>query len=483
MMSIVDLNLRDEFWLFAGIVLIVVFSLIAVQGCKKDAAPVAPPIDYGSITTIKYSQHVQPLLSGTCAASGCHDGTTKAAGLSLVSWGELVKGSRYGEAIIPFQPERSLLTMLFDGTALRKAHPALSARTLTAAEVTFLRRWITEGAKDDNGMVPFMHSTRKLYCPNQADDNVAILDLDNQVVTKYVNVGTSPANDAPHFIVTGQHYWYVSLIGAGQVWKYDIHADTLVKKGTVPGSPALLSLTPDGSKLYVSQFMTSSTNRVVVLNTATMAVTKSIPVWTMPHGMRMNHAGTRLYVANMMSDNISVIDVAADSVVATMLVAYDARPFGPTKYMPMEVAVSPNDSLIMVTCSEWREVRMFNAVTNTLVDSFQVGNQPWHLQFTPDGQFCYVTNRLGNTVSAIHISMHHVMSTITSPTVLSYPHGVDVSPDGRYVFVSSENVGHNYIPRYNTEFVGNVSVIDHVSGQIVKVVEVGKMPTGLAVSK
>ena len=79
--------------------------------------------------------------------------------------------------------------------------------------------------------------------------------------------------------------------------------------------------------------------------------------------------------------------------------------------------------------------------------------------------------------------MHHVMSTIVMPSVFSYPHGVDVSVDGRYVFVSNENIGHNYIPRYTMEFVGNVCVIDHVTNQVVKVIEVGEMPTGLSVAR
>ncbi len=460
-----------------------VVLLATSSGCNKQESVIAPtPIDYGNITTIIYSQHVQPLLHQTCATTGCHNTATKAAGLALTSWADVLKGSRYGEVLIPFAPDRSLLTLLFDGTTVRRTHPALTARTLTTTELAFLQRWIAEGAQNDNGEMPFMHTTRKLYCPNQADDNVAVIDLDNGVVMKYIPVGISPANDAPHFVVTGRHFWYVSLIGTGQVWKFDIHADTLVGQGRVQGSPALLSLTPDGSKLYVSQFMTSSTNRISVLNTTTMSVIKTINVWTMPHGMRMNHAGTRLYVANMMSDNISVIDVSSDSVIATVPVAYDAIPFGPTKYMPMEVAVSPNDSLFMVTCSEWGEVRMFNAATNALVDSFRVGTQPWHLQFTPDGEFCYVTNRLGNSVSAIHIPMRHVMSTITSPATFAYPHGVDISTDGRYVFVSNENISHLYVPRYNMEYVGNVCIIDHSTGQIVKVMEVGKMPTGLAVT-
>jgi len=465
-------------WFAFGTLAAVLFT-VSVLGCKEDA-PVSAPIDYDNITNIVYSEHVQQLLNATCVTSGCHNATTRAAGLALTSWSEVIRGSRYGESIIPFRSQRSLLTTLFDGTPLRKPHPALG-RALTNDELAFLKRWINEGAKDDNGAVPFENAVRKVYCPNQANDNVSIIDVDNQAVIKYITVGNSPANDAPHYITADNRNWYVSLIGAGQVWKFDAHTDTLVKTVAIPGSPALLALTPDGSKLYVSQFMTSSTNRVVVINTATMTVSKSIPVWTMPHGMRMNNTGTRLYVANMMSDNISVIDVATDSVVATIPVAYDARPFGPTKYMPMEVAVSPNDSIVMVTCSEWQEVRMFSAGTNTLVDSFQVGNQPWHLQFTPDGQYCYVSNRRGNSVSAIHVPMRHVMSTIISPSTFAFPHGIDISTDGRYVFVSNENISHTYTPRYNMDWVGNVSVIDHVSGQVVKVIEVGEMPTGLSV--
>ena len=184
-----------------------------------------------------------------------------------------------------------------------------------------------------------------------------------------------------------------------------------------------------------------------------------------------------------MSDNISVIDVATDSVVATVPLTEGGNPFAPPKYMPMEIAVSPNDSIVLVTCSETREVRMFDARTNTLVDSFAVGDQPWHLQFTPDGFFCYVSNRRGNSVSVIHIPMRHVMETITSPSpaYFDYPHGCDVSKGGGYVFISNENAFRHFIPRYTLDNVGNVCVIDSKLNLVVKVLEVGKMPTGLSV--
>lgn len=461
--------------------LLVLLSAVILIGCA-DEAPSEPPLSYDAVDAIAYAQHVQPILTKSCATSGCHDPVSKAAGLVLASWNSVMNGSRHGEAVVPFQVSHSLLTRLFDDTPLRRSHPDIAV-PLRSDELRFLKRWIEEGARNDDNVsaVPMPH--RRLYVPNQAGDNIAIVDLDRLVVSRYVSAGNSPANDAPHFVVANHHYWYVSLIGAGQVWKFDAHADTLLGTAEVAGSPALLALTPDGSKLYVSQFMTSSTNRVVVLNAATMTVMKTIPVWTMPHGIAVNGAGTRLFVANMMSDNISVIDVATDSVVATIPLAFDAQPFGPPKYMPMEIVVSPDDTFIVVTCSEWREVRMFNAATYALVDSFHVGDQPWHLQVSPDGQFCYVANRRGHTVSVIHVPMRHVMSTVTSPAHFSSPHGVDISRDGRFTFVSNENLGHLYTPRYATEFVGNVCVIDNVLGQVVKTLDVGLMPTGLSVSR
>ena len=456
--------------------------LTLLGGCSSDEPPV--DTDYGAITTIVYSEHVQPLLDAKCATAGCHSAPDRAAGLSLASWEDVISGSEHGECLIPRRANRSLLVQLFDGTPLRKAHPAIP-RPLTGAEVGFLRRWVGEGARNDAGAVPFEDAVRKVYVPNQGEDNVSILDMDRLVVMKLVDVGTSPLVEGPHFVTADANYWYVSLINAGQVWKFDAHADTVVGKVTIPGAPALLALTPDGGKLYVSQFTTVTTNKLSVVNTATMTLVKEIPTGSMPHGLRMNHAGTRVYAANMMSDNVSVIDVAADTVIETVPLAWDANPTGMPKYMPMEVAVSHDDALVAVACSETKEVRMIRTSDNSLADSIVVGDQPWHLQFTPDDLFCLVTNRRDHTVSAIHLPMRHVMKLYESPgepRIFNYPHGCDISADGRFTFVSSENTGHVFVPRYNLSYVGNVVVIDNVLAEIVKVLDVGKMPTGLSVS-
>ncbi|MBM4165315.1 MAG: hypothetical protein FJ218_00055 [Ignavibacteria bacterium] len=464
-----------------SIILFIVFLTITIPSCKKDDNNITPPIDYGNIDTIKYTKHVQALFNDKCATSGCHSSATKSAGLSLASWSGVVHGSSIGEVVIPFRADKSLLTYLFDGTSLRKNHRAVEKK-LTTAEINFLKRWINEGASNDANEIPFTNSTNKLYVPNQGEDNVAVIDLDSMRVIRYVNVGELPTNEGPHFVTARSDFWYVSLIGAKQVWKFDTHNDTLVVgKANVPGSPALLTLTPDGSKLYVSQFMTSAINKVYVINTSTMTVVDTLTVGKMPHGIRINHSGTRLYCANMMSDNVTVVDVATNEVLEHIPLAWDANPVQPN-YLPIEIAISPDDNFFAVSCSKdtKNEVRIFNTSAHALVDSFHVGVQPWHLQYLRDGSSIVVTNRVGNSVSQIHIAARHV-NTILSASNFDYPHGCVISPNGGYTIVSNENAYHRYLPRYLSEYVGNVCIIDNALAQVVKVIEVGKIPTGISV--
>src|SRR5262245_20031562 len=218
-------------WIFLVVPLLCVFL-----ACEEEVSS-PHPTDYSSIETIQFSQHVQPLLRSRCATGECHNNVSRAAGLDLTSWDMLQKGSDFGEDVVPFRPEASLLVTLFDGTMMRKSHPHLPGPGCNEDELMFLKRWIEEGARDDDGTVPSASAGTRLYVCNQGDDEVAIIDVNDLVVRRYVHVGNSPAIDAPHFIVADESFWYVSLVGAREVWKFDASADTLVAVARVIGSP------------------------------------------------------------------------------------------------------------------------------------------------------------------------------------------------------------------------------------------------------
>ena len=59
-------------------------------------------------------------------------------------------------------------------------------------------------------------------------------------------------------------------------------------------------------------------NDVTVINTATNTVVATIPVGSQPIGAAVTPDGTRVYVTNTASNTVSVINTATNTVVATI---------------------------------------------------------------------------------------------------------------------------------------------------------------------
>jgi YVTN family beta-propeller protein len=101
--------------------------------------------------------------------------------------------------------------------------------------------------------------------------------------------------------------------------------------------PWCVAITPDNAKVYVAN-MASGT--VSVINATTHVVTKTIAVGTEPFGCALSPDGKKLYVANQSSDDVSLINTATDVVTKTI------RPVGPK---PHAIAVSADGTKVYVT--------------------------------------------------------------------------------------------------------------------------------------
>jgi YVTN family beta-propeller protein len=109
-----------------------------------------------------------------------------------------------------------------------------------------------------------------------------------------------------------------------------------------------------------------------VLKTATRAVVATIPVGFAPMGVAFSPDGTRAYVANFSSSNVSVIATATNTVVATV-----------TVILPFGVAVSPNGQDVYVSKARANKVRVIATATNTKVAAIPVGSEPSGLAIGP----------------------------------------------------------------------------------------------------
>jgi YVTN family beta-propeller protein len=137
------------------------------------------------------------------------------------------------------------------------------------------------------------------------------------------------------------------------------------------------------------------------------------------------------YIANELSDNVTVIDTRTNTVVGSPITVGDS---------PWGVAVAPDGGEVYVTNINSGTVSVIDARTNAVAATFGAGTQPIGVAVSPDGTRLYVANdnfpvsstvtvidaETGATVAAIPTAAQNTNSIATD--------GVAVSPDGKKVY-------------------------------------------------
>lgn len=101
--------------------------------------------------TISFKDDVLPIFKLYCVS--CHhapDGWGYVvSGLSLTSYKNVMKGTKYGPMIVPGDPADSNLMWLLDWRASPKLRMPHGKKQLPMGERNIIREWIRQGAKDN----------------------------------------------------------------------------------------------------------------------------------------------------------------------------------------------------------------------------------------------------------------------------------------------------------------------------------------------
>src|SRR3989440_12390162 len=175
-----------------------------------------------------------------------------------------------------------------------------------------------------------------------------------------------------------------------------VDGDTLVGKAPVEMFPTTISLTPDGELAFVanSDFHGDHPrmNVVSIVYTPQMLTLTNLPACDMPHGVKVNHAGTKVYVTCMNSDEVLEIDRAALAITRRHKTGPGMLPQAmPMKMghgggagaaggehearMPTFGSVSPDDAPLYVACHHSDELMVLGARTLELVKAIPTGHR------------------------------------------------------------------------------------------------------------
>jgi WD40 repeat protein/mono/diheme cytochrome c family protein len=96
---------------------------------------------------ISYYKQIRPIFQGQC--NGCHQPAKSKGDYVMTEFARLLKGGETTPAIEPGKPEASHLMEMITPDAKGKVEMPQKAEPLHETQVALIKRWITEGAKDD----------------------------------------------------------------------------------------------------------------------------------------------------------------------------------------------------------------------------------------------------------------------------------------------------------------------------------------------
>ncbi|MGH7458777.1 MAG: YncE family protein [Longimicrobiaceae bacterium] len=282
-----------------------------------------------------------------------------------------------------------------------------------------------------------------------------------------IEVGIIPVEvEGPHGVGTSPdgRFWYVTLAHGqpyGSLWKFDAATDTLIGRVTLGNFPATPELASNGQFAFVANFNLHGDplpSSVSVVHTPTMQEVARPTTCVMPHGSRLNPAGTKHYSVCMHSEQLVEIDARTFQLSARMSVApgregalalddtgvmeehanhsHHDQLCSPTWATP---GVGPRAGLVYVPCNRADEVLEVDTEKWLVTRRFETGRAPYNTAITPDGRYLLATLKGEEAVAVIDLEEGRQVKRV--PATRPITHGVVVSADGRYAFVSNEAVG------------------------------------------
>ena len=377
---------------------------------------------------------------------------------------------------------RKVVTGVAAGVILLSATPLQARQEAAAAPPPSSDYWVYVGAESAD----VLHRVR--FGP------------EGTVVEKTFAVGEYAAEiEGPHGLVISPDAKYLYMTTGhgtpdGRLWKYELGPDTLVAPGILLGMfPASLDVTPDGLYTFSANFNLHGDmvpSSISVVYTPSMMEVDRIVTCTMPHGSRIDPTGRFHYSTCMMDDQLVEIDTRTFQVsrrfsVAvgkegplpvdagamamdhgahghmghTMPTAPTSTPPGSPPMDPAEIGYaeggrhvmepnscsptwahpSPDGDKIYVACSKSDEILEVDREGWTVTRRYATGRGPYNVDVTRDGRLLVATLKQGGMFEVFDRSSGESLARFRNSTTVA--HGIALSPDSRYAFITSEGVG------------------------------------------
>lgn len=282
--------------------------------------------------------------------------------------------------------------------------------------------------------------SQKVYVANSAGNDIHVIDPETNRVVKRIEVGPQP-----HGLATAAgDRLFITIENTkgnqGELVWFDTRTDSVVRRMTVGPRPNELACTPDGKIVYIpcddaSWWVVDAENGEVVTR---------IPTGGRPHNTLCSPDGKRMYLAPKGSYHVLIADVETHKIVGEIPLNDAPRPIAlsrdgtklyanedtligfeiadiPSRKVIHRVEAEVPDELVrktsrshgialtpdereLWTCDVYRDrTYVFDLKVRPprQIATIEMKGGGYWLCFSPNGKFCYISERIGNTVAVL----------------------------------------------------------------------------------
>lgn len=261
------------------------------------------------------------------------------------------------------------------------------------------------------------------YIPNAVSNTVSVIDVATSQVIQTVIAGTGPNGTA---ISPDGSKVYISNDSGDSVSVFDVATNVKITDISVGDSPDFMACNNAGTRLYVSNSGTN--NDVYAINMADNTVVNSFSIGGgEPVGIAISSDDSKAYIADTNNNRVAIINLVNDVNTVTNYIAVQEEPAG--------VIINPAGNKVYVANTfdgDYGSVSVIDVATDTILATISVGRNPISMTTSKDGTRLFVVNALSGSISVIDTNTNQVTNTfLTSGT----PLGIDQNSSGTKLLV------------------------------------------------